>query len=184
MNKRTNLGLVTVCGTLLIGLPLFSPIATAEPMAARSSNNTVKEMCLTTAPRSSSAASRSTQNNSQTMTQTAASTQSEAQTTVNATPRAAIRSMNVTLVNKTNANICYQALKYTASRHLRGQSKVMLEDLAAPLTVTFYREDGGLLQVNEKQTREGMVLTFTEARSLTADRQTLVVDDNGTYSIF
>ncbi|GAC1451855.1 MAG: hypothetical protein NVS2B14_20820 [Chamaesiphon sp.] len=91
---------------------------------------------------------------------------------------------NITLVNNTNATICYQALKYTGPRHLEGQSEITLEALPQPLTVTFYREDGGLIRVKQTRTYQGMKLTFTEASTLGNDREAMTIDSDGTVSIY
>ena len=87
-------------------------------------------------------------------------------------------------MNNSNATICYQAIKHTLPRQLLGKSQVTLEALSTPTTVTFYREDGGLLRVSESTTRNSMTLTLTETTNLSADRSALAVDDNGTYAIY
>lgn len=93
--------------------------------------------------------------------------------------------VEITLVNDTGANITYEVIGDTPPRSLEGQSEVTLQDLAAPVTVTFFREDGGLLEVTPEPSRkEGvMQLTFNETTDLGEDKNTVRIQDDGTVML-
>ena len=89
--------------------------------------------------------------------------------------------VTVKLVNQTNAPISYQALGDTAPRTLQGKSSVTLQGLRIPATVTFHREDGGLLMVTPQgSSQQGSVqLTLRETTALGMDRSALRIEQNG-----
>ncbi|MFN6566730.1 hypothetical protein [Dendronalium sp. ChiSLP03b] len=89
--------------------------------------------------------------------------------------------VNIRLVNNTAANVTYQVIGDTAPRSLQGKSNVTLQGLSAPVTVTFQREDGGLLLVTPQPTSEPGILevTFKEATDVSRDRGALRIDPNG-----
>ena len=89
--------------------------------------------------------------------------------------------VSIRLVNQTGANITYQVIGNTDQRSLQGKSNVMLKDLPIPVTVTFHRQDGGLLQVSPQASSEpGMLeVTFTETTDLSIDKSTLRVQRTG-----
>lgn len=89
--------------------------------------------------------------------------------------------VSVTLNNQTAAPIRYQVIGDTEPRTLAGRSQVSLQSLRLPMTLTFRREDGGLLQpVLLPGSAEGTLdLNLSEATDLSVDRLTLVVDQAG-----
>lgn len=100
-------------------------------------------------------------------------------------PSAMVMPMNgkvsIRLVNKTGANITYQVIGDTNQRSLQGKSNVNLLDLSPPMTLTFKRNDGGLLMVSpQASSQRGMLeVTFTETTDLTTDRTTMTVQKTG-----
>ncbi len=88
---------------------------------------------------------------------------------------------NIKLVNKTAAKVTYQVIGDTAPRSLNGKSDVMLQGLSAPLTVTFQREDRGLLTVTpQPSSQPGMLeVTFQEATDVGKDRGVMRIEKNG-----
>ncbi len=167
MKKHTNLWVKSICGSLLLCLPLISLAATAEPLA-NVKQTSEKKTCVPETPSSSGA------NPGDSPSQPSPSSTTNP---VEGPP------VNITLVNLTNSRICYQALKYTGTRNLFGQSQITLEKLPTPVTVTFYRVDGGLLQVNLNRESQGMVVIFSATTDLGADRQALTVDQTGKVSL-
>lgn len=88
--------------------------------------------------------------------------------------------VNVRLVNKTGANITYQVIGDTNARKLQGKSDVKLTGLLAPVTVTFRRDDGGLLSVTPQSPELGMLeVTLTETTDLSIDRTTMRIYQTG-----
>ncbi len=89
--------------------------------------------------------------------------------------------VSVKLVNQTNAPISYQAIGDTAPRTLQGKSNVTLQGLRIPATVTFHREDGGLLMVTPQSfSQQGSLqLTLQETTDLGMDRSALRIEQNG-----
>lgn len=89
--------------------------------------------------------------------------------------------VNIRLVNDTAANVTYQVIGDTEARSLQGKSDVRLQGLSAPITVTFQREDGGLLLVTPQPSSEPGVLevTFKEATDVSRARGALRIDPNG-----
>ncbi|MBV8883383.1 MAG: hypothetical protein JO235_05205 [Chroococcidiopsidaceae cyanobacterium CP_BM_RX_35] len=89
--------------------------------------------------------------------------------------------VNVTLVNQTAASINYQVIGDTNERPLPGKSNFTLRNLKTPVTITFRRQDGGLLKVTPQTTAEpGMLsVTYTETTNLGTDRSTMRIQRNG-----
>lgn len=167
MNKQTKLGLKAIGASLILSLPLISLVATAEP-TANLKQNANKKTCITDAYPSSEAPSGTSQTNPP--------------TSATAPARVAGPPVNITLVNLTNANICFQALKYTGTRNLSGLTQVTLKSLPTPVTLTFYRVDGGLTQVSINRQRQSITVVFNPTTDLGQDRQAMTVDENGRIS--
>lgn len=89
--------------------------------------------------------------------------------------------VSVTLINETGANINYQVIGNTNQRSLRGKSNVLLQNLRTPVTVTFQRQDKGLLKVTPQASSEpGMLeVRFTETTDLGTDRSTMRIQNTG-----
>ncbi len=89
--------------------------------------------------------------------------------------------VNVTLTNQTGAIISYQVIGDTNQRSLAGKSSVVLQNLKTPITVTFHRQDSGLLKVTPEATSQQSMLsvTFTEATDLGTDRSAMRIQSNG-----
>ena len=89
--------------------------------------------------------------------------------------------VNIRLVNDTGANVTYEVIGDTAPRSLQGKSDVTLQNLSAPVTVTFQREDGGLLMVTPQASSEAgsLEVTFKEATDVRTDRRAIRIEPNG-----
>ncbi|NJL39889.1 MAG: hypothetical protein HC899_26395 [Leptolyngbyaceae cyanobacterium SM1_4_3] len=89
--------------------------------------------------------------------------------------------VSVRLINSTAAVIRYQVIEDTELRSLAGESEVTLQGLATPVTITFYREDRGLLTVTPVTTAEPGVLevTLDETTDLGDDETALVIQETG-----
>lgn len=89
--------------------------------------------------------------------------------------------VGVRLVNQTAAPISYQIIGDTGTRTLQGKSEVMLQGLNTPVTVTFYRQDKGLLMVTPQgSSQEGMLqLSFKETTDVNMDKSAMRIDKNG-----
>ncbi|MCC5639623.1 hypothetical protein LC593_28120 [Nostoc sp. CHAB 5844] len=101
-------------------------------------------------------------------------------------PRATIAlangKVNVKLINDTGARVTYQVIGDTEARSLQGKENVMLQGLSAPVTVTFQREDGGLLSVTPQASAEepGMLeVTLDETTDLAQDSKAMRIQQNG-----
>lgn len=90
-------------------------------------------------------------------------------------------SVNVRLVNETGANITYQVIGDTNERSLPGKSDVVLQRLRAPITVTFQREDGGLLTVIPQPSSDTGVLEvrLDETTDVAQDKKAMRIQANG-----
>ncbi|MBH8552469.1 hypothetical protein I8751_08785 [Nostocaceae cyanobacterium CENA357] len=93
--------------------------------------------------------------------------------------------VNIKLINNTGANVTYQAIGDTQPRTLEGQSNVMLQGLNAPTTLTFYRNDRGLLQVIPQSTSTpGMLeVTLDATTDPGMDKGTVRVQEDGTVFV-
>lgn len=89
--------------------------------------------------------------------------------------------VTVTLVNETGASINYQVIGDTNQRSLQGKSNALLQALKTPVTLTFRRQDGGLLKVTPQASPEPGTLEvrFTEATDLGTDRSTMRIQSTG-----
>lgn len=91
------------------------------------------------------------------------------------------RQVNVKLVNQTGAPINYEVIGETNQRSLLGQSSVLLQELNTPRTLTFRRQDGGLLMVSPlmSKTPGMLVVTFTATTDLGMDKTAMTIQNNG-----
>lgn len=90
--------------------------------------------------------------------------------------------VNINLVNDTAATITYQVIGDTAPRTLQGKSSVMLRGIKAPVTVTFERQDGGLLSVTPRPSSEqrGMLqVSLDETTDVAQDKKAMRIQENG-----
>ncbi|MBD2344519.1 hypothetical protein [Anabaena subtropica] len=89
--------------------------------------------------------------------------------------------VSVRLINDSGANVTYQVIGDTAPRSLQGRSDVTLQGLTAPVTVTFQREDGGLLEATpQPSTQSGVLeLRLRETTDVGQDRTALRIENNG-----
>ncbi|ALF52714.1 hypothetical protein ACX27_07380 [Nostoc piscinale CENA21] len=104
------------------------------------------------------------------------------QQTPSATIALANGKVDVKLINDTGAKVTYQVIGDTEARSLEGKSNVMLQGISAPVTVTFQREDGGLLSVTPQASTEqpGMLeVTLNEATDLSQDTKAMRIQQNG-----
>lgn len=90
--------------------------------------------------------------------------------------------VNVKLINETGAEVTYQIVGDTAPRSLEGQSDEMLTNLQAPVTMTFFREDGGLLEATPQPSAESgmMEVRLNETTDVTRDTNTIQIQNDGT----
>ena len=88
---------------------------------------------------------------------------------------------NIKLINNTSAEITYQVIGDTAPRILSGKSNITLLGIKTPATVTFQREDGGLLMVTPKSGKEkgGLQVTLQATTDINEDRSSMVIQGNG-----
>ena len=173
MNARLNIAFKVICGSLVLGLPLISLMATAEPITRVKQNDAVK-ICLPETETPTTQTSVNSQNVSA----------APAQATANFNARNQSQILNITLINKTNASVCYQALKYTGQRNLSGQSEITLKNLPTPVTVTMFREDGGLLRIISNRKAQSLRVTLEETTDLANDKQALTISEDGRLSAF
>jgi hypothetical protein len=128
---------------------------------------------------------------------TPASAQNQAKPTVTPAPEAQFipkarvdlkgDRVNITLVNKTNAAISYQAVGDTQVRTLPGRTTVTLQGLRVPTTLTLDRQDSGLLQVTPKQSQKtpGTIeVTLDTNTNLATDGTTMRVEENGSVFLY
>lgn len=88
--------------------------------------------------------------------------------------------VTVTLINETGATISYQVIGNTNVRSLRGKSNVLLQNLPTPVTVTFHRQDSGLLKVTPTASEPGTLeVRFTETTDLGTDKSTMRIQRTG-----
>ena len=111
-------------------------------------------------------------------------------TTKDAPPRFPMPSARVTpsegmivikLVNTTNAVINYQIVGVTPQRTLGEQSEIVLKTIQVPITLTYQRPDGGLLQVRPQATAmPGMLqVSFGATTDLATDTKSLEIQEDG-----
>jgi hypothetical protein len=88
--------------------------------------------------------------------------------------------VSIKLINQTGAKITYQAIGNTAPRSLPGKSDVTLKNLVTPTTVTFKREDGGLLNATGRSPTPGVLELMLDATTdLGIDKQSLQIQPTG-----
>ncbi|MBD2208796.1 hypothetical protein H6G27_02785 [Nostoc linckia FACHB-104] len=88
--------------------------------------------------------------------------------------------VNVKLVNDTGANVTYQVIGDTNERSLSGKSDIVLQNLRAPITVTFQRQDGGLLSVNAQPSETGLLeVRLNETTDVAQDAKAMRIQSNG-----
>jgi len=88
--------------------------------------------------------------------------------------------VNLRLTNTTNAVIFYQVIGNTEQRSLAGKSEVTLRDLPAPVSLTFSRQDRGLLRPTLSATSMGLLeVTLDATTDLAEDRTTIRVQQDG-----
>ncbi|MCG6133613.1 MAG: hypothetical protein MET45_02960 [Nostoc sp. LLA-1] len=90
--------------------------------------------------------------------------------------------VNVKLVNDSGAEVTYQVIGDTSPRSLEGRSDATLQGLQAPVTITFYRKDGGLLEITPQPSAErGMMeVRLNETTDVAQDINTIQIQNNGT----
>ncbi|AFY49864.1 hypothetical protein Nos7524_4094 [Nostoc sp. PCC 7524] len=90
--------------------------------------------------------------------------------------------VNINLVNDTGAEVTYQVIGDTEPRSLEGKANVMLRGLGAPVTLTLYRKDGGLVGVIPQPTGEAGMLrvTLIPATVPGQDKGTVRIQEDGT----
>jgi hypothetical protein len=203
---QKSMGLLgAICGSLLIGLPVSAirGIATEKQLTQTNHNPTISQAAPSN--RSGSATSplnpkpsifnappynRSlpTSPNAPGTTPTQPSVPSseiqapppEQLQPPSATVAPAKGKVSIRLVNETGANITYQVIGDTNQRSLQGKSNVMLTDLSVPVTVTFKRDDGGLLRVTPQSPQPGILeAILTETTDLGTDKNTMNIQPTG-----
>ena len=87
----------------------------------------------------------------------------------------------IKLVNTTNAVINYQIVGVTPQRTLGEQSEIVLKSIQVPITLTYQRPDGGLLQVRPQATAmPGMLqVSFGATTDLATDTKSLEIQEDG-----
>ncbi|WP_414562013.1 MULTISPECIES: hypothetical protein [unclassified Anabaena] len=90
--------------------------------------------------------------------------------------------VNVKLVNDSGAEVTYQVIGDTSPRSLEGRSDATLQGLQAPVTMTFYRKDGGLLEITPQPSAEpGMMeVRLNETTDVAQDINTIQIQNDGT----
>ncbi|MEB3283642.1 MAG: hypothetical protein VKK42_32435 [Lyngbya sp.] len=93
------------------------------------------------------------------------------------------QSVNIRLVNTTDAAITYQVIEGTGERTLGANSQVELQGLPIPLNLTYRREDDGLLLVIPEAVEPGVLeVRFQPTGSFFLDTKSLNI--TGTGSVF
>ncbi|BAU15180.1 hypothetical protein LEP3755_57370 [Leptolyngbya sp. NIES-3755] len=95
--------------------------------------------------------------------------------------------VNVTLINLTNADVAYQAIGDTQVRTLPGRGTVNLQGLRVPTTLTFDRQDSGLLNITPKQSATApntIEVTLDATTDLGVDSPTMRVESNGSVFLY
>lgn len=90
--------------------------------------------------------------------------------------------VNITLINKTNAAIVYQAIGDTQQRTLAGRQTITLRGLRVPVSLTFDRQDAGLLRVLPKPSAtlpNTLEVTLDTTTNLNLDKTTMRIEDDG-----
>ncbi|NJL22520.1 MAG: hypothetical protein HC895_19605 [Leptolyngbyaceae cyanobacterium SM1_3_5] len=88
--------------------------------------------------------------------------------------------ISIAMINETGAAIDYEVIGDTQYRSLGGNGEIMLRNLATPTTLTFRRQDGGLLQASLRSTTAGLLeLRLSATTDFGRDRTTLTIDEAG-----
>jgi hypothetical protein len=89
--------------------------------------------------------------------------------------------VNVQLKNMTNTQVTYQAIGHTSQRTLVAKTDLVLQDLPAPVTITFLRPDAGFVRVTMATITESgvLVLMLDEATSLSDSQTSVRIQSNG-----
>ncbi|MEA5582321.1 hypothetical protein VB620_13335 [Nodularia harveyana UHCC-0300] len=89
--------------------------------------------------------------------------------------------VNIRLVNDSGAEVIYEIIGDTRARSLPGKSNTMLRNLNAPITMTFFREDGGLIQVTLPDSAEAgmMEVRLNTTTEMQEDKSTVRIQEDG-----
>lgn len=88
--------------------------------------------------------------------------------------------VNVRLKNNTNAPVSYEAIGYTQRRFLPGGEETVLRSLPTPVTVTFVRQDKGLVDVIPTSTQQGSLeVSLDESKNLDDNQGVLRIQRDG-----
>ena len=90
--------------------------------------------------------------------------------------------VNIRLVNDTGTEVTYEVIGDTPARSLAGKSDTMLRNLNAPVTMTFFRPDGGLTEATVQPSAEtGMIeVRLNETTDVQQDKNTVRIQEDGT----
>ena len=94
--------------------------------------------------------------------------------------------VNIKMRNMTSTPITYQAIGHTEQRSLMAGEEVMLQNLPAPVSITFLRPDSGLIKVMSVETFEpgSLELMFNEGMNLSDSQNTVRVQMDGKVVAF
>lgn len=94
--------------------------------------------------------------------------------------------VDIKLKNMMNTQIIYQAIGHTEQRIMTAGTEVMLQNLPAPVSITFLRSDGGLTKVMPVKDAEPGVLDLMmhEAKNLNDSQNTVRVQSDGKVVAF
>ena len=153
------------------GKPAAAP-ATTEP----ASQEPAKAQPATTQPNATPAAPQATP---QTPAQTMAAPARFPLPSARVEPSEGV--VTIKLVNTTNALISYQVVGDTQPRTLGEQSEIQLKGLKTPVTITYQREDGGLLMVRPQATATPgfLQVSFSATTDLSVDTKSMNVQAEG-----
>lgn len=88
--------------------------------------------------------------------------------------------VSIAMMNETGAPIDYEVIGDTQYRSLGGTSEILLQNLSVPTTLTFRRQDGGLLQASLQTTAAGVLeLRLSATTDFSRDRTALTIDRAG-----
>ena len=94
--------------------------------------------------------------------------------------------VKIKLKNMTNTQMIYQAIGHTEQRILTSGAEVTLQNLSAPVSITFLRSDGGLIKVMPVENSEQGVLDLMmhEGTGLNDSQNTVRVQSDGRVVAF
>lgn len=89
--------------------------------------------------------------------------------------------ISIQMINATGAELNYQVIGDTQFRSLGAQAEVTLQDLTVPTTITFRRNDGGLISATiEANNPSGtLVLILQATEDFAVDRTALRIEPDG-----